>query len=92
MKLLQTRIGGKIYKAKLGRAICSRYEGVFTHPELIAKADTGKWYACVSGNPFILEGEGDSVHAAVKNSIERTKSRIKRMQEGIDMITTDMVS
>jgi len=78
---------GKIIKEVMGRVTCSRYEGIFENPKLTVKADVGLWYTMVSGNPFVIEGEGDTPALAIKDSIARTKERIKEMEKGLDSLS-----
>jgi hypothetical protein len=77
---------GKIIKECIGRVTCSKYEGEFSTPELASKAATGRWYASVSGNPYVIEGEGSTPVWAIRNAIARTKDRIRDMETGLNIL------
>jgi hypothetical protein len=84
MKLKVNGGRGEIRKETIGQVTCSQYVGEFSNPDLIAKAETGMWYTMLSGNPFVIQGEGATPQAAIKDSIARTEDRIKIMQKGLD--------
>lgn len=65
---------------------CKRYIGKFTNPNLQAKADTGCWYTLIQGNPHAIEGEGFTPEAAIADSIRRTNSRMKQMQNAVETL------
>ena len=74
---------GKILKQAVGSVTCSKYEGVFVNPNLAGKAETGLWYTSLSGNPFVIQGEGLTPELAIQNAINRTKDRIAVMKNGL---------
>jgi hypothetical protein len=85
MKTLSANGGkGEIQKETIGIVTCTRYVGQFTNPNLVAKAETGMWYTMMSGNPFVVQGEGDTPELAIKDSIARTEDKIDWMQKGLD--------
>ena len=93
MKKLSANGGkGEIQKETIGInandivVTCTRYVGEFTVPSLVAKAETGMWYTMMSGNPFVVQGEGDTPQSAIKDSISRTEDKIDKMQKGLDTL------
>jgi len=88
MKTLQANGGkGEIQKETIGQVTCTRYAGEFSIPSLVAKAETDMWYTMLSGNPFVIQGEGATPQSAIQDSIARTKEKMGWMQKGLDSMS-----
>lgn len=83
MKTLKMGENKKMEVVMVGAVQCNRYVGNFTVELLQSKAETGLWYTMISGNPHAVEGSGATPRAAVRDSLDRTRSRIAEMQNAV---------
>jgi hypothetical protein len=78
---------GEIQKEIIGQVTCTRYVGEFRTAACQTLADTGLWYTMLSGNPFVVQGEGATPQAAIQDSIVCTKAEMGQMQKGLDCMS-----
>lgn len=89
MGSLKTK-NGEIQEIQFGSVRCKKYIGKFHSDGLQSKANAGKWYTLITGNPYAIEGEGDNPQDAMQDAIRRTQYAIDQMQLGINVLQSEL--
>ncbi len=55
--------------------------------DLQLKAETGLWFAKMSGHPHVLEGSGSTPELAARDMLRRTEQHINDLQRSISHLT-----